>query len=276
MSTKMKIIRLLFILSAVSVISCTSEPQGDKPETMEITFQNTAHELIYNMVQKVGTYQDLLDRKDVSYTYTYQTPDGKKDVAAEQYIFDGEWSYAKYDPHERTLAQLEGPIEQGYDGREFWLKHKGVYIDEEEAISRAKFNRKTNFYWFTMMQKLLDPGLHYTYVKEDMLNGITYDVVKVTFNSPNGQPTDTYQLYINRDSGLADQFLFTVVDYGVEETPFLMRLQYEEVDGLLIPTDRRYMKATWEGELLGEQWIQVRWTNIRFNNELNAELFQRS
>lgn len=271
----MKIIRLLFVLFAVSVISCNSEPQEVKPESTEITFQNNAHELIYNMVQKVGTYQDLLDRKDVTYTYTYQTPDGKKDVASEKYLFDGEWSYAKYAPHERTLAQLEGPIEQGYDGKEFWLKHNGQYVEDEEAMTRVKFNRKTNFYWFTMMQKLLDPGLNYTYVKEDTLNDTTYDVVKVTFNSTNGQPTDTYQLYINRETGLADQFLFTVVDFGVEETPYLMRMEYEDVDGLLIPTKRKYMKANWEGEPLDEQWIQVSWTNIRFNNGLSTELFQR-
>lgn len=271
----MKIIRLLFVLSTVFVISCNSGSQEVQPESTEITFQNNAHELIYNMVQKVGTYQDLLDRKDVEYTYTYTTPDGKTDVSAEKYIFDGELSYAKYDPHERTLAQYEGPLEQGYDGREFWIRHNGEYITDEEAMTRATFNRKTNFYWFSMMQKLLDPGLNYTYVKEDTVNNLLYDVVKVTFDSPNGKPTDIYQLYLNRETGLADQFLFTIVDFGMVDTPFLMRMEYEDVDGLLIPTKRKYMKANWEAEPQGEEWIQVQWTNIRFNNGLSTELFQR-
>jgi hypothetical protein len=30
-----------------------------------------------------------------------------------------------------------------------------------------------------------------------------------------------------------DQFLFTIVDYGVTETPFLMQLKHEKIEGAL-------------------------------------------
>lgn len=259
-----------FVLLVVFLAACSNEEP--MPET---TFQNEAHQLVYEMAQKAGTYQDLLDRKDVVYTYTYQTPDGKKDVTNEKYIFDGELSYARYDTHQRTLQQFEGPIEQGYDGQTFWLKHQGELVQEKEALDRVKFNRKTNFYWFSMMQKLLDPGLQYTYVKEEAVEGVTYDVVKITFQSEEGRPTDTYQVYLNRETGLVDQFLFTVVDFGVEETPYLMQLQYEEIDGLLIPTVRQYVQASWEGEPLGDSWIKVNWTDVSFNNGLTTEIFQK-
>lgn len=89
------------------------------------------------------------------------------------------------------------------------------------------------------------------------------------------QKAGTYQVYLNRETGLVDQFLFTVVDFGVEETPYLMQLEYEEIDGLLIPTVRRYVQANWEGEPLGDSWIKVNWTDVSFNNGLTTEIFQK-
>lgn len=238
-----------------------------------MTFQNKGHELVYKMTQKVGTYQDLQDYKDVSYTYTYTTPDGKSDVSQEKYIFDGELSYGDYVKHERTLSDLEGRVEQGYDGSTFWLKQDGKSLDDEKGLKRVTFNRKTNFYWFTMMQKLLDPGLNYEYIKEDTINGKIYDIVKVSFDSKEGKPTDIYQLYINQETLLVDQFLFTVMDFGVAD-PLLMKVEYEKVGKILIPASRKYTKADWEGKNLNDDWIIVSWTDIKFNTGMTKERFE--
>ena len=124
-----------------------------------IELKNKGYDLVYEMVEKVGTYSDLNSKNNVTYTYTYQTPDGKSDISTEKYIFNGELSYGMYTVHERTLANLEGRIEQGYDGNEFWLKQRGEVILASTSLKKIAFNRPTNFYWFTMMQKLLDPGL---------------------------------------------------------------------------------------------------------------------
>ncbi len=269
------------LLLSISLISCgeiaESERETDtvKISPAEVTFQNKGHELVYNMTQKVGTYQDLLDKKDVSYTYTYTTPDGKSDIMNEKYLFDGQLSYAKYQQHDRTFPDLVGEIEQGYDGNEFWLKHEGQIIDDADRIKRVTFNRATNFYWFAMFQKLMDPGLNYEYIGEQNIDNNPYDVVKVTFESPNGKPTDIYQLYINKETSLVDQFLFTVADFGKMEVPNLMQMKYEEVDGMLIPTVRQYKKSTWDATVSEEPWIYVTWTDITFNNGLTKEHFTK-
>ncbi|GAA4842347.1 hypothetical protein GCM10023331_29190 [Algivirga pacifica] len=238
-------------------------------------FQNKGHEIIYNMVQKVGDYQMLLEREDVVYTYTYTTADGKEDVSTEKYIFDGELSYGRYEKHERTLPQLEGTIEQGYDGKEYWLKHEGKILTDEQFLKRVAFNRPTNFYWFAMFQKLLDPGLKYEYLGEEEVEGTSYEVVKVTFETTNEKPTDIYQLYVNKETALIDQFLFTVADFGVMEKPYLMKLEYEEVDGMLIPAHRQYKQSTWNAEVNEEPWTKVEWSEIKFKNDLSKAIFEK-
>ncbi len=263
-----------FILSCF-YFSCNNDNQTNSTGEAAPKFQNKAHELVYDMAQKVGDYSKLLDKKNVIYTYTYQTPDGKTDIATEKYIFEGELSYGAYKRHERTFPQLTGLIEQGFDGSEYWLKHNGKVLQDETLLKRVAFNRPTNFYWFTMMQKLLDPGLNYEHMGQKMIGIKDYDVVKVTFNSKDAKPTDIYQLYINKKTGLVDQFLFTVADFGVMETPNLMQLEYEEIGGMLFPTNRQYKKSTWHADVNEEPWTQVTWSDITFNTDLTKADFKK-
>ena len=274
----MKLSHFIFLLSLILLTACEQKPSTPASNTAvaeTMKFQNDAHELVYKMTQKVGTYDQLKVLKDVSYTYTYTTPDGKKDISSEKYVFDGELSYAEYTTHERSLADLEGPYEQGYDGTNAWLKHKGEYSMDEAKLKRALFNRKTNFYWFTMMQKLTDPGLTYSYIRADTIDNKMYDVVNVTFESNGETPTDIYQLFINKESLLVDQFLFTVADFGVMEEPFLMKVDYQNVNGIMIPAQRKYAKANWEGEHLGAPWINVVWSDIKFDQGLSKVMFEK-
>ncbi|WP_299100801.1 DUF6503 family protein [uncultured Winogradskyella sp.] len=270
------------LLICVILMSCNeTKKTTDNETTLETvksetkTFKNKGHELVYNLTQKTGNYQMLLNKKDVVYTYTYTIPDGKTDSSTEKYIFNGELSYGAYSKHQRTLPNLEGSIEQGFDGNEFWLKHNGEIIEDEAALKRVAFNRPTNFYWFAMMPKLLDPSVVYEYLGNKTIDTMEYDVVKVSFTSEDNKPTDIYQLYINENTGLVDQFLFTVADFGKMEIPNLMQLQYEEIDDILIPTKRQYKKSNWEAEVTEQPWIYVNWTDIKFNNNLKKDIFKK-
>nr|WP_321223144.1 DUF6503 family protein [uncultured Psychroserpens sp.] len=276
-----KYIIFSIFISAALFIGCAEESKKSKNTTTTVeqkdsfpNFQNKAHELVYQMTQKVGDYSKLANKKDVIYTYTYKTPDGKTDVSTEKYIFNDELSYGAYSKHERTLKNLKGLVEQGYDGKEYWLKNEGQIITDTTALKRVAFNRPTNYYWFTMMQKLLDPGLQYEYIKEQKLDTKIYDIVKVTFESKDDTPKDIYQLYINRDTKLVDQFLFTVMDFGRTE-PMLMKMEYENIDGILIPTKRRYKSSNWEAEETKDEWILVNWTDIKFDNNLKPTDFKK-
>ncbi len=264
----------IFFLALLAVASSCANNNNDKKSTPKV-FDNEGHELVYKMVQKVGDYNALLQKKDVSYTYTYTTPDGKKDVSKEKYIFEGELSMGEYKTHERTMPNLEGKIIQGFDGDKYWLKHNGKSIKDSSMLQRVTFNRPTNFYWFAMLPKLLDPGLSYEHLGKIDRNDQSYDIVKVSFSSSNDKPTDIYQIYINQESKLVDYFLFTVADYGVLEKPFLMELKYTSVDGIKIPANRRYKASNWKAELEDDTpWISVIWSDIKFNTGLQPESFK--
>lgn len=241
----------------------------------EVSDEGKAYELVKKMVKKVGDYESLKTKTDVIYSYIYISPDGKYDQSIEKYIFDGELSYGEYSTHQRTFIDLEGTIEQGYDGTNYWLKHNGNVIDNADRLQRVKFNRPTNYYWFTMMQKLMDPGLVYEYIGEAEVDNQDYDIVKVSFDTDGDLPSDIYQLYINKKTALVDQFVFTVVDFNIVDEPYLMQVEYEKIDGILIPTDRKYKKSTWNAIVTDAPWTTVKWTNIRFNNQLSKQQFKK-
>lgn len=277
MNLKSITLALSFLLLIVGCKEVSKEGSKDVKTEKEttMTFQNKGHQLVYNLVEKVGNYDKLRSKKDVVYTYTYTVPDGKADVSTEKYIFDGELSYGQYKQHQRTLPDLAGIMEQSYDGKNYWLKADGKLVNDTVSLKRVMFSRPTNFYWFAMFQKLLDPGLKYDYLGEKQLDNKNFEVVKVSFESKNDKPTDIYQLYINKETGLVDQFLFTVADFGVIEEPLLMQMSYEKIDGFLIPTKRKYKKSTWEAIVTNAPWITVNWSNIKFDNNLKKEAFKK-
>ena len=265
---------IVLILTAFLFHSCDNKATQQTNKSQAPNFENKGHEMVYEMVEKVGNYNTLARKKDVVYTYTYTTPDGKSDVSTEKYIFDGELSYGLYHKHERTLPELQGPIEQGYNGETFWLKNNEKLLSDTTALKRVAFNRPTNFYWFAMFQKLLDPGLNYEFIGEESIENNNYNVVRITFDQVGEKVTDTYQLYINKETKLVDQFLFTVADFGVIEKPYLMQLAYEQIDGMLIPTKRKYKPSDWSATVTDAPWITVNWTDIAFNNNLKETDFE--
>lgn len=272
-------IRLLsLLLISTALYSCGNAEQAKQEKANQVdslSFTNKGHELVYKMVETVGNYQALSNKKDVVYTYQYKTPDGKEDVSTEKYIFDGELSYGAYIKHDRTFPDLEGLIEQGYDGKEFWLKNKGEVVQDSVRLKRVAFNRPTNFYWFAMFQKMLDPGLTYELLEDKEVGDSIYYVVRVGFEPTPNKASDIYQLYINKRTMLVDFFLFTVADFGVLEEPYVMHLAYEEIDEILIPSKRKYKKSTWDADTTAGEWVMVNWTDIKFNQGLTKADFSK-
>lgn len=267
---------LILFVSIFFMMSCQTETESQATTEVEAPeFQNVGHELVYNMVQKTGSPADFFGKQNVEYTYKYETPDGKADVTTEKYIFDGELSYAMFKENGRTLPELDGTIEQAFDGENYWLKHNGESIDDEQMLGQVKFGRPTNYYWFAMYPKLLDPGLTYEHKGVKTLNGKDYDVVSVAYTNDD-KAKDVYELHINQRTGLVDQFLFTVAEFGLLETPLLMEVVHENVDGLMIPTKRRYAMSTWDAELPEDvQWTNVTWSDIKFDTDMTKDVFTK-
>ncbi len=227
--------------------------------------------LIQKSVDAMGGRSAFYAKEGVTYTYTYRKPDGKEDISTESYRFSDEFSHAVYTKRELLFPDMQGEMAQVYDRTGTTVLLRGKPITDEAVVKRSDFLRKTNYYWFAMMFKLLDPGLVYTYAGTQNVEGTEYQKVKVGFEDGVGDVNDTYLVYINPDTKLIDFFLFTVMDFGRDQ-PLLMQVDYETVDGIKLPAKRRYTPAKdWDAthDPAGP-WVDEIMTEIRFTTEVGA------
>ena len=229
--------------------------------------------LIEQMTEVTGSYEDLKSLKDVEYKYTVKNNDtGKSDISIEKYNFDGELSWGKYlQRGDSTFPDLKGEIIQGYDGIETWMTLNGELVTDDSANKYADFTRKTNFYWFAMMQKLLDPGIIYSYKGKEKVEEIEYDVVQISYEPGIGDVSDTYTLYINPETSLVDRFYFTVMDFGITD-PILMEVEYKQFESVKLPVKREFSA---EVPGVGTMNIVELMTDINFNNGFDKTMYAR-
>lgn len=246
--------------------------QGCKKQQNNST--NTAKELITKMIDKVGSYEDLKKEKNVEYTYTFNNPkQAIKDISTERYIFDGEISWGKYYIHNLyVLPKSTEIITQYYNGKDTTKVANGKTLIKEPNILRAsKFLRKANFYWFTMMQKLLDNGLTYNLLPKRTVNKIDYHIIQLGFEKNIGDVQDDFILYMNPKTFLIDQFIFTVKGSKITK-PMLMKVEYEKIKNFHLMTKRYVYSSDWNGNTTNTPLFEQHLNNIKFNTKFSSNL----
>jgi len=235
---------------------------------------NNGKELIKEMVNKVGDYDYLKSLKDVEFTYTFFSPASrKKDVSIERYIFNDEISWAKYNEHDVFVyPKTEGEVIQWYDGKQTsFAAINNVPETDEKQLSSVRFLRKANYYWFTMMPKLLDEGLTYEVLEDRRNDGLTYKMVKIGFNNGVGDVQDEFVLYVNPKTKLIDQFLFTVKGSRLPSV-MLMKIEYATVNGYTFMAKRQVISADWDGNEKGDLLFEQTTADVKFNNGFTKAL----
>ena len=231
--------------------------------------------LLNAMVAVNGGYKTIAAKKDVQFTYIYDNLDMGKDVSTERHIFHGEHSWAEYKEHARNvLPNQKGVAKQSLINGKPSLTLDGKPITDEQAIWGTVFLRKVNFYWFTMMYKLLDPGTNYKHLGTEKIGDITYDKVSLTYDAAvtKKEKNDEYILYFNPDTHLIDLFYFSLPDWGIEQPILKMTLEYEVVDGVYLSTVRKSFGPDEKGNynLNGVYTFK----DIKFNNGFTPEDFK--
>ena len=226
----------------------------------------TATELIEKVVDAMGGPGALHRLEDVEYTYTRGNNN-----SLERYRFDGEVSYGR-------SRDTSGRVHEEYhNGRTTTVLIDGQMTLDPEALARATFRRKTNYYWLTMMHKLRDPGARHTYVGNDTLDGTAYQVVDMTFDDGVGQAKDRYRLFIHPETHLVDRFLYTVAAYD-RMTPTLKEVTYETfADDVRLPVATRSRAALdWDGTPdPAATWTETTYSRFRFHNGFTAETIRQ-
>jgi hypothetical protein len=96
-------------------------------------------------------------------------------------------------------------------------------------------------YWLLMPIKSMDPGVHREYVGERTDScGHTWDVVKLGFDQGIGlTPGDNYWMWVNRDTGVVDEWDMHLQNMKPEELPLNVYFHdFKRVGGLLLSTRR--------------------------------------
>ena len=247
-----------------------------------ISFVTTVHAqeargLIIKVVEANGGINAFQKLKDVSFDYTFKVEENNiVDVSKERYIFDGEVSYAQYTERQvYALPQMSGNHTQFFNGNNTISRLDGKIITEQQPTYIGHALRKTNYYWFAMMFKLLDPGVNHKLLPTRNVDGITYKIVEMTFGENVGEANDRFVLYINPKTYRIDQFLYTATGFGVTE-PSLMKIKYQKIDGIYLSTYRKYAPADWDGNVVKEIWTEQITENVKFNNGFDLENIQKA
>jgi hypothetical protein len=241
--------------------------------TISSLYAQNAEKIVADMIHKLGGKDAFYNMKNVTYDLEFKDPNTPITlVSKEVYVFDKERSFATYS--ENSMLRGKGKVTEGYDGENAWVKFNGKTSNDKQANEIGRFWRKTNYYWFAMFYKLQDKGVNLKHIGNKKVEGRDYDLIKVTFASGVGDSKDTYVLYVNKKTKLVDQLLFTVVAFDITE-PELLKLHYETIDGITIPTERVEISSNWKGEIVGKKWATTYWTNIKFNNKIDMTIFSK-
>ncbi|MEM6395188.1 MAG: DUF6503 family protein [Bacteroidota bacterium] len=263
----------LFICACNTDATQTAEEQSNEPETPT----DPALALIDQSIEAMGGLEAYQKLENVSYKYMRSGEDGPRMISEEIYLYPSEDSYGRYptanDPDGKS--EDKGVLEQIYTDDTVRVRFEGENVANPQAMERARFSRKTNFYWLNMFFKLRDPGLTYELLDDREFDGKTYHAVEVSFEDGVGDVKDIYLVYIDPETKLVDYFLFTVM--AAERTePIMMKVGYKEAGGLLWPIGRSSLASNWEGELPEDaEWpAGVIIEDLKVNSAIDRSVFE--
>ena len=113
--------------------------------------------------------------------------------------------------------------------------------DAAELVNTFGYRRFINdTFWLLMGFKSFDPGVNRAYEGEKTdACGRTYDVVRFSFENVGLTPGDVYWMWVNRDTGLVDQWHMKLQGTKPEDAPSVVLFRdYRRIGGLLLSTRR--------------------------------------
>ncbi len=237
---------------------------------MSVSAQDTnPTELIQKMEAAMGGWDLLWSQNDVEFQYDYVYADGKADLSTERYIFEGEHSWAKYTQHDiNAMPGKEGEVIQSLVDNQAVCTLAGEAMTDAQVVGGTDFLRRANYFWFTMFFKLNNPGTVHKYLGSESLEGKDYHKISVTYegDKTGKEQNDEYIIFINKETMLVDQFFFSLPAMGVNVPVLKMDVEYEEINGLQLPTKRYVYQPGEDGKPQAQPFLTQTSSKVKFNN----------
>lgn len=266
--------KLLAMFFLFILISCEKEVKKlalKKKETV-VKVSNSKNDLsilLDSVMIAHGSWQDLLNKKDVRYHYEYRVPGNKADISTERYIFSTEASFGHYMQHDiNALPQFNGIITQFFDGKQSTASVNNNKLEGSKLPKDVEFLRRANYFWFVMPYKLKDKGTIAKSLGQEEYKGIKYHKIEITYDPliTGKKLNDIYILFINPKTKMIDRFYFSLPFFGVTAPIIIANYNYKNIEGQQIATDRTYFFPNKKGVYETKPNVTQTLTQVKFNN----------
>ena len=166
----------------------------------------------------------------------------------------------------RSILHAGASYAFGSNGSEVW-----VSPTLEAYPGNARFANGLDFYFFGIPFVLADPGANREYLGQTTVNGASYETVKISFDAGTGaSPDDYYIAHFDPESYQLSALLYTVTFRS--QTPneqYYARTYdaWEEVEGLLLPTQMTSYAWDSETRTTGEMYGSATFSDIKLSTE---------
>ena len=130
------------------------------------------------------------------------------------------------------------------EGKKITPRKTIIHSDDQLAVDKAKSIWINDMYWLFMPFKLLDPGVHLKYLRQDTTQaGVTSDVLELTFNEVGDTPDNKYEVYVDQSDNLVKQWNFYNRWDNKEPSAIWPWDNYKSYNGLLLSAERSDKKG---------------------------------
>lgn len=193
---------------------------------------------------------------------------GKKDESIEQYLFDKERSKGIYlSRNFSVFPKIKGSLEQRYNGTRSEVYVNGIQMKASKLDDQSRYLRKRNYYLMAFPFKLLDDGVKAKIIGKRMFKRKLYTIVDLRSEK------NRSRIFVNEYTKLIDRLAFTQNEGNVRCLPCVMKIEYQTIHGLKLPSLRIYGDGTWEGDLVGHILIREEISELQFWNGFTPKDF---
>jgi len=158
-------------------------------------------------------------------------------------------SYQTIDLRNRKTHHKTDTYQIGFDGENVWVYPNRAAFPNEGSV---RFFYNIDFYFFATPFVMADSGTNAEFDGQKVVNGKTYDVIKITYERTVGfTPEDIYYLLIDSKTRQLKILLYTISFLDKSNTKLTAKVyEWQEYNGFLLP--KKMENYAWENDNLGE------------------------
>jgi len=227
-----------------------------------------AGQLLWRATEAHGGLATWLAKGTISFTFDYQplgNPSQRRHTRNEADL----WRSRAFQ------EEVDGDARFAFDGEQAW-----IVPDLDAFPSTPRFWSTTPYYFVGIPFVLADPGARYERLEDAELDGVSHQLVRVTYEDGTGDsPDDYYIIYVHPETHRVGAIRYVVAyparfPQGGHSPEKLMRYQdLREVDGLLLPHGLDTFAWDPEAEAIGDQVTEITVSDYALGRTIPASRF---